>query len=297
MNRYLGFCRQHKVVSPFPLTESVLLQFVAFLSLEGLSYPSVRAYLSGLRFMQILSGLEDPAFSSFGRLEYVLRGVRRLSPSGQRPQRFPITPRILRLLHDVWSQQPVSHDTVMLWAACCVGFFGFLRAGEFTCPSLEAYSSTMLSARDVAVDSHSSPSFVTLHLRQSKTDVFGMGVTIYLARVEGPVCPVKALLPYLVLRGSSPGPLFRFQDGSTLSRARLVSAVCTALASHGLDVSRFNGHSFRIGAATTAAACGIEDSLIQTLGRWKSQAFTTYIRTPRDILLSVPSRLISSSIL
>ena len=80
-----------------------------------------------------------------------------------------------------------------------------------------------------------------------------------------------------------------FQDGSTLSRARLVSAVRAALAPHGLGVSRFNGLSFRIGAATTAAACGIEDSLIQTLGHWKSQAFTTYIHTPCDILLSVPS--------
>ena len=31
------------------------------------------------------------------------------------------------------------------------GFFGFLRAGEFTCPSLQAFTSTMLSAPDVSV--------------------------------------------------------------------------------------------------------------------------------------------------
>ena len=85
MNRYLGFCRQHKFFSLFPLSEAVLLQLVAFLPLEGLSCPSDRAYLSGLRFMQILSGLEDQAFSSFGCLEYVLQGVRQLSPSGQCP--------------------------------------------------------------------------------------------------------------------------------------------------------------------------------------------------------------------
>ena len=155
----------------------------------------------------------------------------------------------------------------------------------------------MLSVGDVAVDSHAHPSLVTLHLRQSKTDVFGAGATIYLARVAGPVCPVKALLPYLVLRGSSSGPLFLFRDGSTLSRERLVSAVRSALSSQGLDVSRFNGHSFRVGAATTAAACGMEDSLIRALGRWRSQAFTAYIRTPREVLLSVPSRLVSLSIL
>ena len=66
-----------------------------------------------------------------------------------------------------------------------------------------------------------------------------------------------------------------------------------ALESQGLDVSRFNGHSFHIGAATTAAACGISDSLIQALGRWKSSAFTSYIQTPKDTLVTVAARLLS----
>lgn len=30
------------------------------------------------------------------------------------------------------------------------------------------------------------------------------------------------------------------------------------------------GHSFRIGVATTARACGLNDSTIQMLGRWSS---------------------------
>ena len=85
-----------------------------------------------------------------------------------------------------------------------------------------------------------------------------------------------------------------FQDKSPLPRLDLVRAVRSALESQGLDVHRFNGHSFQIGAATTAAACGIEDSLIQALGCWKSSAFTTYIQTPKDSLISVSSILLSS---
>ena len=57
---------------------------------------------------------------------------------------------------------------------CCglqhvLDFFGFLRAGEFICPSLCTYTPRMLSPAEVTVDSRDSPSVVSICLRQSKT--------------------------------------------------------------------------------------------------------------------------------
>ena len=63
------------------------------------------------------------------------------------------------------------------------------------------------------------------------------------------------------------------------------------LGSSGVEASKYSGHSFRIGAATTAASAGIEDSLIKTLGRWESTAYLLYIRVPRDQLTAVSRRL------
>ena len=40
-----------------------------------------------------------------------------------------------------------------------------------------------------------------------------------------------------------------------------------------MEHEKYSGHSFRIGAATTAAAKGIEDCIIKILGWWESLAY------------------------
>ena len=82
-----------------------------------------------------------------------------------------------------------------------------------------------------------------------------MGCDIYVGRGVGSVCPVTALGSYLLLRGSTPGPLFMFSDGRPLTQQQLSSSVQSIL--HGAGYSgSYSGHSFRIGAATTEAVWG-----------------------------------------
>ena len=89
------------------------------------------------------------------------------------------------------------------------------------------------------------------------------------------------------------GPLFRWKDKRALTRDDLVKRLRQVLKEAGIDSSRYSGHSFRIGAATTAAAKGISDSTIQTLGRWASDSFTRYIRMSREDLADISAVITS----
>ena len=288
--RFLSFCAQFHL-SPLPASELVLCRFVAFLASQGVAYGSVRSYLCAVRHLQIMRGFADPSLSPFPRLELTLKGIRRVGVVSPRPKRLPITPGLLRRILAAWSVPQPSHDRRMLWAAFCLGFFGFLRAGEFTCPSRAAFSPAMLEVSDIAVDSHSNPTRMQVRLKCSKTDPFGAGIVLHLGCTGDGLCPVGAMLGYLAVRGVEPGFLFLFEDGTPLSRPRLCLELRQALQAAGVCTEGFSGHSFRIGAATAAARAGLSDSLIQTLGRWKSAAFLEYIRLNRAVLTGVSAQL------
>ena len=267
---------------------------MAHLVNQNLHYSSIRTYLSSIRHLQISAGWPDPfANGAFPRLTYILRGARRLNQP-IKDRRLPITPDILRLLHHSWSNPTVTYESRLLWAAACLGFFGFLRIGEFTARSSSSTDPNIVSVEDVARGSGHPPPFLRVHLRSSKTDPFKRGVFLYLGLTGNLLCPVSAILSFLAVRPSHlSGPLLQFPDGRVLTRSCLIRSVRQALSAHGIEASQYSGHSFRIGAATAAAQAGIPDHTIKMLGRWESAAYTVYIRTPALDLANLSARIIA----
>lgn len=267
-----------------PASEQLLILFVAHLA-QSCCHSTIRSYLSAVRFLHLSHGYGDPLHEK-RRLEQLLKGVKRVKPRGD-DTRLPITPFILEKIHEVVTRDAENPENVMMWAACCLGYFAFLRAGEFTVPSLDQFKPEVhLSPMDISVDSHTAPSLLRIHLKYSKSDQQRQGVHLYVGRTFNNLCPVAAMLAYLPIRGQSQGPLFMLH-GRCLTREMLVQWLRTTLSSAGVEASHFSGHSFRIGAASTAAARGVAETTIQTLGRWASDSYKRYIRIPREELAAI----------
>ena len=289
INRYLSFCRLFGVSTPFPVSEPLLCYFVTYLAREGVAPSTVRTYLAAVRHAQIMRGHPGPReLSSLPRLRLVQNGVRReraLTGQPQTRQRLPITPTILRQIRPLALRQGTSagFQETLVWTAATVCFFGFFRAGEITVPTTSAFdAATHLSWGDVAIDVTGMA--LRVFLKRSKTDQYGRGTEVFLGATGNDLCPVEAVRAYVANRGAAPGAFFCTEGGAPLTKARFVELVRSALTRAGVPVVGYSGHSFRIGAATTAAQARIPDSTTQALGRWTSPAFLEYIRTPREHL-------------
>ena len=231
------------------------------------------------------------------RLQLALVGIKR-SQAAASPQRtrLPITLQIMQKAKHLLSQKS-SYDNTMLWAACCLAFFGFLRVSEFTVPTQHDYdASTHLSLSDISVDNRNNPQLIKVHIKQSKTDPFREGTDIYLGATNNSIFPISRLIPYLSIRGAQPGPLFITKDHRYLTRLLFSQKLDTLLDHLQINTQQYNTHSFQIGAATTAAQALIPDAHIKMLGRWRSDAYQQYIRTPPRQLAHLSKRLVSAPI-
>ena len=137
---------------------------------------------------------------------------------------------------------------------------------------------------------------MTVTLKSPKTDPFRQGLMLYVGATQSDICPVAAVLSFMVTRNDGPGPLFMEEDEKYLTRVKFVAEVRSVLREAvlreaGYSAEKYVGHSFRIGAATAAGKCGVQDSLIKALGCWENSAYTNYIRTPPETLYEVSRKL------
>ncbi|KAJ8347136.1 hypothetical protein SKAU_G00285370 [Synaphobranchus kaupii] len=81
-------------------------------------------------------------------------------------------------------------------------------------------------------------------------------------------------------------PLFITDKGNAMTRSWFSACLCLVCQYCGLSPELYTAHSFRIGAATTAATVA-PTCTIKAMGRWSSAAYERYIRPDIDEIISI----------
>ncbi len=163
---------------------------------------------------------------------------------------FPILERIHQHL-----SRATEPEWLTIWAIASTAFFGCFRLGELLPASAKVFDpATHLTWGDVSIDSHTDPTMVQVNLKKSKCDQFGKGADIVIGHTGKSSCPVLALLNFTDMRRNLPaGPIFLDTRGQPITEPWFTEKIRAYLQALGLPQNDFAGHSFRMGAATSAA--------------------------------------------
>ncbi|CAC5376963.1 unnamed protein product [Mytilus coruscus] len=272
------------------ITEDHLIYFATLCkNSKKLQHDTNKMYIAGIRYHYLRAGDNDPTTGT-ERLPYIMWGIKKSQHNVSR-NRLPITSDVLKRLCNLLSTGVFSpFIDLMLQCAFLTAFFGFLRCGEFTCKTKDDCLNCVI-IDDVEI-SLLHDQFV-LKLRTSKTDPFRVGVNEN--DIFGPVHIMNKYLKYCLQMGALANfPLLvesEFDLSRPLSRETFINYVRQLLIRLGYNESKFCGHSFRIGAATSAAATGVEDHIIQTLGRWSSDCYIRYIKTDKRVISKAQEKM------
>ena len=161
----------------------------------------------------------------------------------------------------------------MLRAMMVLAFKAYLRVGEMVPGSAR----TGLQRQDISLNGD----LISVSFRHFKHSRKHGSQSL---QIPGGVIPASLISPascvrdFLHARGTVQGPLFAYVDGTPMLRREFDFLLKHLLEFCGLSSQVFKGHSFRIGAATSAALRGESDAQIRAAGRWSSDAFRKYIR-------------------
>ena len=167
----------------------------------------------------------------------------------------------------VWEDAGVIHDRLLMWEAATICFFRFFCSGKITVPSAAAFDLTIhLLWDNVAVGNPANPSVICFFLKQSKCDTFGAVLEVF----GKPVRPVTTYLWHTSLHAEMLQVYSSKTQGKPVMKSVFTWEVWNTHTSMGLPSNKIVSHNSWIGAATTAAQAGLEDSVVQALGCWSS---------------------------
>ncbi|XP_055996171.1 uncharacterized protein LOC130054184 isoform X1 [Ostrea edulis] len=256
-----------------PTLEQIVL-FIGYMSAKHLSVATARTYISAISYKLKIQNNRDETQSFL--VKKLLEGFRRKVKKND--ARLPITSNILnQILQSLHLVCTNYYECKLFQAAYTLAFFGFFRVGEMTVKNQKDLGHA-IEYEDITMFTEENK--IQIKLKHSKVDQIGEGetITIQNSQFGSQIQPIKIIQEYLAIRPSVQGKLFCHFSGQPLTRYQFTAVLNKVLSIIGLEGKKYKSHSFRIGAATSAAMFGMSEEEICKAGRWKSKAYKIYVR-------------------
>ncbi|XP_075039042.1 uncharacterized protein LOC142099473 isoform X1 [Mixophyes fleayi] len=239
---------------------------------EGVSRAKMGSLLAGISFTAKLNNAQDPTKSFI--ITKALKGWSRIQPITSDTRR-PIDGQILaRLMAALRYLATDDYEALLFGLAFSMAYHGAFRVSELVARSKNDIGGALLF-RNVILQTN----VIRCKIVKSKTDQIGRGHWLAMTEQQGTsICPVKLANQFAKIRPPGEGLWLSHSDNTPVTKFQFSALLKRALGEVGLNPVEYGTHSFRIGAATAAAARGASVNEIQALGRWKSQAYKKYIR-------------------
>lgn len=161
-----------------------------------------------------------------------------------------------------------AYESALFSAAFTLTYFGLLRVSE----------TLALQCKDIKIKANL---LCQITIQKSKTDQMGFSSVVDITpHPTSSINPIEIIKSYLALRGnlSQTHSMLTHLNSKRLAKYQFQSVLQKSLYFIGVP-GHFRFHSFRIGMATELAKLGASELEIKTMGRWRSAAYLSYIRT------------------
>ena len=303
-NQYIKWCAEYNV-DPIPV-DPIAIQYYMATRANKVKVETVSKDLSAIRDLSISYGF-DLNWNDYPQIKMMKKGLFNIYGKSEGDKRKPITFNILKQFYTQLDMN--KFDDLMFFTWMVVMVTCMLRTSEGAAANksvspwgVNKASFSALWGRNLDIirsDSDKSiVKYMILSLKGTKNAKFNQVVETVIGKGIDPINPVKLMLAYLFKRNQlsksfsylkfhENAPLFIWSDGSILTSAD-ASLILNDLAYVCKLKGKFAGQSFRIGGGTSYAKRGYPDHVIQKAGRWKSDAFKTYIRLDNQFFADLP---------
>ena len=289
-NSYLKICSRFDIIAE-PVTESKLIAYVALAHEYGdILGKTIRDYTSAIAFRHRLLDENDPRGDG-SMLRLVIDGCMRTDAENGYLKKVRLAISGDDLVRLIVSLDLTNFREARFAAYAVLSYFGGFRANEL----VESEAGLRCLWGDVNINPRSGATYILLLQRLSKGLPFGPTINIALPITSGRTCPLGVLTNYQGFFDKSKilptMPLFMDTFGKAYTYKDALTDMRLYLRRIGLDGELYGTQSFRIGLATQAGKANIPDSILQLLGRWKSDCFKIYIKTDPSELADYARRL------